>query len=115
MAKYFIQRENLVSIADEVRTISGVTNTLPINTMKSSLQEANNNINTESELISQIMSALQGKTNAAISEVSIKTTTKKLSSNGTTITFEGLTQEPKMFAIAPTGNITLGSTRRRDH
>lgn len=111
MAKYFIQRENLVSIADEVRTISGVANTLPINTMKSSLQEANNNINTESELISQIMSALQGKTNVAISEISIKTATKKLSSNGTTITFEGLTQEPKVFAITPTGNISLSSTR----
>lgn len=41
----------------------------------------------------------------------IATTTTKPSSNSTSISFTGLTAEPKMFAINPTGNITLGSTR----
>ena len=41
----------------------------------------------------------------------IDTKTAKLTSNGTSISFTGLTAEPKMFAITPTGNITLGTTR----
>ena len=41
----------------------------------------------------------------------IATKTTKPSSNTTSISFTGLTAEPKMFAINPTGNITLGSTR----
>ena len=40
-----------------------------------------------------------------------KTTTTKLSSADTTITFTGLTAQPKMFSIVPTTNITLSSTR----
>lgn len=52
-----------------------------------------------------------GSSSGNNSEVKINTVTKKLSSNATTITFEGLTQEPKIFAIIPTGNITLSSTR----
>jgi hypothetical protein len=41
----------------------------------------------------------------------IKTTTKKNSSNNNSIVFTGLTEEPKMFAISPTGNIILSSTK----
>lgn len=41
----------------------------------------------------------------------IGTATTKPSSNSTQISFTGLTAQPKMFAIVPTGNITLGSTR----
>lgn len=41
----------------------------------------------------------------------IHTSTSKPSSNGTSISFTGLNGEPVMFAINPTGNITLGSTR----
>lgn len=41
----------------------------------------------------------------------VETTTTKLSAASTTITFTGLSAEPKMFSIVPTGNITLGTTR----
>ena len=40
-----------------------------------------------------------------------KTATTQLSSASTTITFTGLTAQPKMFSIVPTTNITLSSTR----
>lgn len=108
MAEMLIQSENLVSIADEVRTISGTTSSMGLSTIKTNLQTANNNVATESDYISQIMAALSSKANV---DLSIKTKTTKLSSNATSISFTGLDGEPKAFAICPTGNITLGTTR----
>lgn len=65
-------------------------------------------VSTQTGLIAQIEAALEGKAGGG---VTVKTATKKLSSNGTSISFTGLTGQPKMFAVIPTGNITLGSTR----
>lgn len=59
------------------------------------------------QLIDQNGNVVTGTAEPA--SVSVKTT--KLSSNGTSISFTGLTAQPKMFAIHPTANITLGSTR----
>lgn len=47
----------------------------------------------------------------SVSSVTVKTASTKPSSNSTSISFTGLTASPKMFAIIPTGNITLGTTR----
>ena len=65
-------------------------------------------VNAQESLIDQIQSALEDKVNGV---AVIGTTTKKLSSNATSIAFTGLPAQPKMFAIGPTGNITLGTTR----
>lgn len=111
MAEMLVQSESLTSIADKIRVLSGTEDGMSLNTMENHIDEANENVNTESELISQIMTALRGKTNIEIPEVVINTATAKLSSNGTSISFTGLTEEPKMFAICPTRNITLGTTR----
>jgi hypothetical protein len=46
-----------------------------------------------------------------VSGSAIGTASKKLTSNGRSISFTGLTAQPKAFAIVPTGNITLSSTR----
>ena len=111
MAEYLIQSESLTNIADKVRVLSGTEDTMSLNAMENYVDDANADINTESELISQIMIMLEEKTNIPIPEVTIGTATKKLSSNGTTISFTGLTEEPKLFAICPTENISLSSTR----
>ena len=67
-------------------------------------------VSEQTSLIQQIKTALDGKSGGG-SSVSIGTVSTKPSSNSTSISFNGLTAEPKMFAIVPTGNITLGSTR----
>lgn len=111
MSRYIIQSESLTSIADEIRVLSGTEDNMSPNAMGTKLQEANSDVNTEADLISQIMVVLEGKTDIVIPEVKINTATAKLSSNGTSISFTGLESEPEMFAISPTGNITLGTTR----
>lgn len=65
----------------------------------------------QSELIAQIMTALEEKAAPAPEIVAPLTKTTKPSANSTSIAFTGLTKEPKMFAISPTSNITLGTTR----
>lgn len=111
MAEYLIQSEDLTSIADKIRVLSGTEDDMSLGAMETKLDEANVDVNTEADLISQIMVVLNNKTDIVIPEVKIGTATAKLSSNGTSISFTGLTEEPEMFAISPTGNITLGSTR----
>lgn len=73
-------------------------------------------IATQESLIAQIAAALEGKAAGGGSapqepQMEIYVTTTKLNSNNQTISFGGLPGEPKMFAVIPTGNITLGSTR----
>jgi hypothetical protein len=143
MAEYLIQSENLTSIADEIRVLSGTEDAMSPSAMETKLQEANTDVNTETDLIEQIQLVLSNKTNVedvtpevnvytekledlndAISalelelrkktnvDVEIKILTAKLSSDGTSISFTGLTEEPKMFAICPTGNITFNTSNR---
>lgn len=66
MAEYLIQGETLTKLGDEVRTISGTTSTMNPDVMTSNLEEANINIVTESDLISQIQTALVGKTSGTL-------------------------------------------------
>lgn len=81
--------------------------------VQSQISRIEGEVSGQTTLIRQIKEALEGKTaeGSGGAEVTIGTATKKLSSNGRTISFTGLTAEPKAFAIIPTGNITLGSTR----
>ena len=108
MSNYLIQGETLTDIADEVRALSGATGTMSPNNMISNLGDANTEVASQSALISEIISALEEKAGAS---VEVKTVSVKPSSNSTSISFTGLTKEPKMFAISPTAQITLGTTR----
>lgn len=78
--------------------------------MASNLGNAVTEVDSQASLIQQIETALEGKAGGAAS-VSVGSASTKPSSNSTSISFTGLTGQPKMFAISPTGNITLGSTR----
>ena len=103
----------MTAIANKIRTLLGITGVMSLDAMESNLGTAVSEVDEQVVLIQQIKTALEGKTAVGNggTTLTIGTATKKLSSNSTTITFEGLTGEPKMFAIVPTGNITLGSTR----
>lgn len=111
MSNYLIQGETLTNIADEIRIMTDVTEGMLPSDMINNLESVNAEIDNQASLISEVMAALEGKAAAAPAEVEIKTATKKLSSNATSISFTGLSKEPKMFAISPTAQITLGTTR----
>lgn len=66
MSKYLIQDTTLTSIADEVRTLSGIEETLSPEAMKENLNGANSAIQEEANLIAQILLALEAKTNKTI-------------------------------------------------
>lgn len=61
MAKYLIQDTTLENIADEVRTLSGIEETMTPSKMKEKLNGANSAIQTEADLIAQILAALNSK------------------------------------------------------
>jgi hypothetical protein len=61
MSKYFIQGESVEAIADEVRELSGTNDLMGLTAIKSHVEEANSEINSQAELLGQIISALDGK------------------------------------------------------
>lgn len=101
----------MTAIADKIRSLLGITGTMGMDAMATNLQSAVSETDTQASLIAQIEAALEGKTGAAAPQVTIGSASTKPSSNSTSISFTGLKGQPKMFAIIPTGNITLGSTR----
>ena len=87
------------------------TNNASLLSIVDKVNGASNEVSIQTNLITQIASALEGKSGTIVIEPVIGQVDVKPSSNGTSISFTGLTAEPKMFAIVPTGNITLGTTR----
>ncbi len=113
MAKYSIEGTTLTAVANGVRGLVAAGTMTP-DGMATNLQSAADEVSDQAELIEQISTLLAEKATPAIPEpepVVPLTATTKPNSNSTSIAFTGLTAEPKMFAISPTSNITLGSTR----
>ena len=61
MSEYLIQSESLTAIADEVRELSGTTEDMSLGEMVSTLDEANSEVGTQTDLIEQIAVAIEGR------------------------------------------------------
>jgi hypothetical protein len=93
MAKeYLIQGDTLINIADKIRVLSGTEGALKLDDMAVTLETSNTNLdnelNTQSGLIDQIQTALEGKAAATGEDVGSETTayTTKLATLETAIT-----------------------------
>lgn len=64
----------MTAIADEVRDLTGVTSTLTLDAMASNLSDANDEVSSQTNLIAEIVSALEGKASGGSGD-SIKTCT----------------------------------------
>jgi len=60
--EYLLQRETLVSIANETRELSGITGELSPNEIATNLNSANNEVDSQTDLLDQAITALAGKT-----------------------------------------------------
>lgn len=61
MAEMLVQSESLTTIADKIRVLSGTTEPMGLDAMANHVGEANEDVNTEADLIAQIQTALEGK------------------------------------------------------
>ena len=61
MAEYLVKGESLTAIADKIRVLSGTEEAMGLDDMAEHVGEANEDVATEADLISQIASALEGK------------------------------------------------------
>ena len=60
MAEYLIQSETLAAIGDQIRVLTGTENTMSPAVMNTNLQSANEEVNDQTDLISQIQAAVDG-------------------------------------------------------
>lgn len=52
----------MTAIADKIRTLLGLSGEMGLDAMATNLQDANAEVSTQADLISQIQTALEGKT-----------------------------------------------------
>lgn len=69
MAEYLIQEETLVGLADEIRELSGTTGKLGLDAMTTNVGAANDTVDSQASIISQIANALEGKAGGAFDTV----------------------------------------------
>ena len=78
MAEMLIQSESLTSIADGIRVLSGTEDAMGLDAMATHVNTANSNVSTESDLIAQIQTALQGKASGGGESANVATCTVRL-------------------------------------
>lgn len=61
MSEYLIQGKTLTTIADEVRELNGTTETMSLETMANNINEANEEIVSQADLLTQVATALEGR------------------------------------------------------
>lgn len=61
--------EKMTALADEIRVLSGTTETMGLDAMQSNVADANDTVDTQADLIAQIASALEGKAGGSGSNI----------------------------------------------
>ena len=74
--------EKMTNLADEIRTLSGTSSPMGLDGMITNIENANNEIDTQADLINQIVNALQDKASFNTIYVSASAPTDDVGVNG---------------------------------
>lgn len=108
MAKYLIQSESLTAIADEIRVLSDTEDAMSLSAMESHISEANIDITTQADLITQIASALENKATPGQATPVISVN----NSNGLITATAGTKSSTYQLAFQPAKTITPSSANQ---
>lgn len=95
--------EKMTAIANEVRTLSGVSDKLGLDEMASHTKDANTEVDTQKDLIQQIAEALQGK--AALGEAKPIIAPLEVTENGTYNAPDGVDGYSPVVVDVPVGGL----------
>lgn len=80
MTEYLIQGKTLTNLGDSIRSLNDTTDSMTPSEMKATIDEAVAEINTQTDLIAQCLSALEGKVGGSGGGSAIETCTVDLAS-----------------------------------
>lgn len=113
MAEYIVQDTSLTPIADEIRVLSGVSNKLSLSAMAKNTKDANSEVDTQTDLLAQVLEALSGKAGGGlpdgVSAIACGSFTPTEDISGTYVITHNLDAVPNFWSVTAIGPIDLAS------